>query len=286
MEQAIKDAIEAGYRHFDTAHIYGNEAPIGRAILAKISEGAIKREDVFITTKLWCTYFEPALVIEACQRSNDALGLGYIDLYLLHNPVAMPLDKTKAPFPKNSDGTPATIDVDYLAPYKKLEECVDKGLVKSIGVSNFNSAQIKRVCDNARIKPVCNQVECSATINQRKLIEYCKLLGIVVTAYCPLGQHNKEKQTPKFMYDEKVQTIAKKYGKTPAQIGLRYIVSILTQYFLIDAIFDPHFMIIGRARCGSVTEIVKQGPYQGEHQRIRFQVDTGGDQIHGHLQHW
>lgn len=227
MEQAIKDAIDAGYRHFDTAHVYGNEAPIGRAIRAKIDEGAISREDVFVTTKLWCTYYDPSLVIEACQRSKDALGLGYIDLYLLHTPVAMPLDESKSAFPKKADGTAATLDLDYLVPYKKLEECVDKGLVKSIGVSNFNSEQIKRVCENARVKPVCNQVECSANINQRKLIAYCKTFDIVVTAYCPLGQHNKEKQTPKFMYDEKVQAIAKKYGKTPAQIALRYIVRVL-----------------------------------------------------------
>lgn len=140
--------------------------------------------------------------------------------------MAFPLSEIKAVFPKNLDGTSAMLDLDYLVPYNKLEECVYMGLVRSIGVSNFNSEQIKRVCDNARIKPVCNQIECSPTINQRKLIKFCKSLGVVVTAYCPLGQHNREKRTPKFMYDEKVAAIANKYGKTTAQIGLRYIVEL------------------------------------------------------------
>lgn len=202
-----------------------NEKAIGDAIRAKISEGVIKREDVMVTHKLWCTYFEPSLVLKACQKSNEALGLGYIDLYLLHFPIAMPLLPGEPLFPKNPDGTSATLDLDYLETYKKLEECVDKGFVKSIGVSNFNSEQLKRVYDNARIKPVCNNVECSVSLNQRKLIDFCKKLGVIVTGYSPLGQHNKDKRTPKFLYDEKIAAIGRKYGKTPAQVCLRFLVS-------------------------------------------------------------
>lgn len=226
MIQAAKDAIDAGYRHFDTAHVYQNEAALGRGLRAKIEEGVIKREDIFVTTKLWCTYFKPDQVIEACKRSNEALNLGYIDLYLMHTPVGMPLQSPEIFFPKKSDGTDgATWDNDFLDTYKKMEECVTLGLCKSIGVSNFNSEQLQRVVSNSKIKPVCNQVECSANINQRKLIDFCKKLDIIVTAYCPLGRPNREKCTPNFIFDSKVEAIGKKYNKTPAQIALRYCVS-------------------------------------------------------------
>ncbi|XP_063700521.1 aldo-keto reductase family 1 member C15-like [Culicoides brevitarsis] len=225
-EQAVKDAIDAGYRHFDTAHIYSNEIPVGKAIRDKIAEGVVTREEIFITTKLWCTFFNTEAVVAACERSLEKLGLGYIDLYLMHTPMSLPLDETQAAFPKNADGTAAMLDLDYLETYKKMQECVDKGLVKSLGVSNFNSEQLKRVYDNARIKPVCNQVECSPNINQKKLLAFCKSLDVVLTAYCPLGCHNWEKKTPKFMYDEKVADIGKKYGKTVAQVALRYLIQL------------------------------------------------------------
>lgn len=231
IEAAVKDAIDAGYRHIDTAHIYQNEAPIGRAIRAKIEEGVIKREDIFVTTKLWCTYFTPDRVIDACKKSNEKLGLGYIDLYLMHTPVAFPWQAEDVFFPKNSDGTPATLDLDYLDVWRKMEELVDLKLVRSIGVSNFNSQQLERVIKNCRIKPVNLQVECSPQVTQHKLIDFCRTRGVVVTAYCPLGQHNREKRQPTFLYDDKVTEIARKYNKTPAQVVLRYCVSWL---FLIS----------------------------------------------------
>lgn len=107
-----------------------------------------------------------------------------------------------------------------------MESLVDQGLVKSIGISNFNSQQIERVLSIARIKPVVNQVECSPTINQRKLIKFCKQRDIVVMGYSPLGHPNPYARTPPFLFDERVHAIARKHDKAPAQVGLRYLIEL------------------------------------------------------------
>lgn len=105
-----------------------------------------------------------------------------------------------------------------------MEKLVDQGLVKSIGISNFNSQQINRVLSIARIKPVVNQVECSPNINQKKLIKFCKQKNIVITGFSPLGHPNPYARTPQFLFDERVHSIARKHNKTPAQIGLRFLI--------------------------------------------------------------
>lgn len=108
-----------------------------------------------------------------------------------------------------------------------MEKLIKLGLVRSIGVSNFNSQQLQRVLDNCEIKPVTNQVECSPALNQRKLTQFCKERGITLTAYSPLGRPKPAEKKPEFYYSEKTQAIAEKYKKTPAQIVLRYLVGIL-----------------------------------------------------------
>lgn len=111
--------------------------------------------------------------------------------------------------------------------WKAMERLVATGKVKSIGVSNFNSEQIARLLSSANIKPVVNQVECSPQINQTKLTKFCRERNIAVTGFCPLGHPNPAARTPDFMYDARVRAIADKYGKSPAQIGLRYLVSVI-----------------------------------------------------------
>lgn len=114
-------------------------------------------------------------------------------------------------------------DVDYIETWKAMERLVELGWVKSIGISNFNSEQIARLLSVAKIRPVVNQVECSPTINQKKLTKFCRERGIAVMGFCPLGHPNPAMRTPQFMYDGRVKAIAEKYNKTPAQIGLRYL---------------------------------------------------------------
>nr|CAD7428577.1 unnamed protein product [Timema monikensis] len=224
VEQAVKTAIDVGYRHFDCAFLYANEKEIGSAIRSKISEGVVKREDLYITSKLWNTHHRPAGVLSACKKSLENFGLDYLDLYLLHWPVAF--KEGDDLFPKDKSGNFLTEDIDYLDTYLAMEECVRQKLTRSIGVSNFNSEQVTRVLEKSSIKPVMNQVECHPYLQQKKLIKFCKDRDIAVTAYSPLGAPNAmfpPPGCPVLMKDEKLKAIGEKYGKSLAQMALRFL---------------------------------------------------------------
>ncbi|XP_031618865.1 aldo-keto reductase family 1 member B1-like isoform X1 [Contarinia nasturtii] len=221
--QAVKDAIDIGYRHFDCAYVYGNEAEVGTGINAKITEGVVKREDLFITSKLWNTFHRPDLVIPSLKKTLENLGTPYLDLYLIHWPFAYKEDGDL--FPKDENDKILFSDVDYVDTWKEMEKAVELGLVKSIGISNFNAAQTKRIVEASTIKPVTNQVECHPYLTQQKLSAYLKSLDIVLTAYSPLGSPNRPWVTaddPVVLEDPKVLAIAAKFNKTPAQILIRY----------------------------------------------------------------
>jgi diketogulonate reductase-like aldo/keto reductase len=155
----VKEAINSGYRHFDTAYFYNNEKVIGTALKDLIAQNRIKREDVFITSKVWCNFHSRPLVVEGLKISLKNLGLEYLDLALVHYPTGFKEGNDLFPKFRNGSIIPRTWKKDaYLETWKGMEDALKLGLAKSIGVSNFNSVQLKRVLDVAEIKPVVNQV--------------------------------------------------------------------------------------------------------------------------------
>ncbi|MEE6477829.1 hypothetical protein FKM82_011646 [Ascaphus truei] len=226
-EEGTKVAIEVGYRHIDCAFIYGNEPEVGRAIKAKIADGTVKRENLFYTGKLWSTFQVPDKVRPALEKSLKDLQLEYIDLFIIHSPIELkPGDDV---FPVDEKGCSIYHNTDIRDTWEALEACKDAGLVKSIGVANFNRRQLELILNKPGLKhkPVCNQVECHIYLNQGKLLAFCKSQDIVLVGFCVLGSSRGQKwvhqDNPVLLKNPVLNTIAIKHSRTPAQMAMRYL---------------------------------------------------------------
>lgn len=223
--KAVKGAIDAGYRHIDCAYAYENEEEVGKAINDAISEGKVTREDLFIVSKLWLTFFRRDRTQLCVKKILSKLNISYLDLCLIHWPMSFGDSDTEL-LPTGADGNVIPGTIDYLEAWQGLEDCVNAGLVKSIGISNFNTKQIERLLGSAKIKPVTNQVEIHPYLAQVKLKKFCEDRGITLTAYSPLGnpgsQVNTGSDKDRLLKDALVIRLAEKYNKTPGHILLKF----------------------------------------------------------------
>ncbi|VDD89385.1 unnamed protein product [Enterobius vermicularis] len=213
---AVRLALNCGYRLIDTAEFYDNEKEIGDVLREYTDSGKLERKDVFITTKCFCTHFQPEKMKAAAKESLKKLQLSYVDLYLAHAPAALNEDKT---IPEH----PVTVEQIW----QGLENVYESGFAKAIGVSNFNIQQLERILKVAKV-PIHNlQVECSLYLPQFELAEFCKKNNISFTCYSPLGSPGSDfasKQTPTPLEDQSAKRFAEKYHKTPAQVLIRYLI--------------------------------------------------------------
>ncbi|XP_049632268.1 aldo-keto reductase family 1 member C15-like isoform X3 [Suncus etruscus] len=224
--EATKVAIDVGYRHIDAAYFYQNEEEVGAAIREKIADGTVRREDLFYTTKVWGTFLRPELVRQSLERSLKKLKLDYVDLIIIHIPVAMKPGEEL--LPKDASGKAMLENVDLCETWEALEKCKDAGLTRSIGVSNFSHRQLEMILRKPRLKykPVCNQVECHPYLNQHKLLDFCRSKDIVLVAYAALGSDPEKewvtKNYPLLLEDPVLRTIANRHQCSPGQVALRF----------------------------------------------------------------
>uniref|UniRef100_A0A7N0U1J7 NADP-dependent oxidoreductase domain-containing protein n=1 Tax=Kalanchoe fedtschenkoi TaxID=63787 RepID=A0A7N0U1J7_KALFE len=231
---AVLQAIEVGYRHFDTSSLYRTEEPLGEAIVEALSLGLIKsRDELFITSKIWSTDTHQGLVLPALRRSLRNLKLEYLNLYLIHWPLAMRPGVVDPEFPIKPEDV---VLMDYKTVWSEMEECHRIGLTKAIGVSNFSCKKLGEILSFATIPPAVNQVEVNPLWQQKTLIKYCKENRVTVIAFSPLGARGTTWGTDNVMECKTLHEIAASKGTSVAQICLRWVYEQGFIQFMVHAI--------------------------------------------------
>lgn len=216
--------MEAGYSHIDCAAVYRNEKEIGTAFKKVFGSGTVKREDIFITSKLWNSEHARDNVRRACETTLADLGLDYLDLYLMHWGMATPPDDAPGKRAVDKNGVQIFAPISIRETWEAMEELVKAGLARSIGVANFTVPMLIDLLSYATTPPAVNQVELHPYLQQKRLVEFCQYRGITMTAYSPLGRPGSasESDLPVIINDPAVTRIAAAHGKTPSQILLRW----------------------------------------------------------------
>jgi len=265
---ATRDALEAGFRHFDCAERYRNERAVGEALQVGLAAAGIAREDIFVTSKLWNSNHRPERVEPAFDASMDRLRLRYLDLYLIHTPFAFqPGDEQD---PRDQNGNVVYDDgVTLLDTWRAMETLFDGGRCRAIGLSDIGLNELLPIYESARIKPAVVQVEAHPYLPETDLLEFCKEKGIVFLAFAPLGHGMR----PGLLEDPVISAIAARVGKTPAQVLLAWALqrgtAVLTtpktaararENFDISALPEDAFNEINRIQIRQrLNEVVKTG---------------------------
>ena len=212
---AVEHALKSGYRHIDAAFVYGNENEVGQGLKAAFDSG-IKREEVFVTSKLWCTFHRDPQ--KCLDKTLENLGLEYLDLWLMHWPVPMNPKGNHPLFPKHEDGT-RDLDTEwsYVQTWKGMEDVQKSGKVKAIGVSNFSVPFLETLLKDASVVPAANQIENHPYLPQQEIVDFCQSKDIQVQAYSPLGSTG----SPLFQ-EEGVKEVAKKHNVGPGTVLISY----------------------------------------------------------------
>ncbi|TKB07253.1 aldo/keto reductase [Desulforhopalus sp. IMCC35007] len=223
---AVKEALRAGYRHIDCAPIYGNEVEVGQALADSFKEGIVSREQVWITSKLWNNAHAPEDVQPALEKTLADLQIDYLNLFLIHWPVAL---KKEVVFPSSSSDLLSLTERPIAKTWPAMEQLVEKGLCKHIGVSNFSIAKLKTLIETAKQPPEMNQIELHPYLQQAAMLKYCAANNIHLTAYAPLGSADrparlKTKNEPILLEDPVIIKIAKEHNATPAQILISWAI--------------------------------------------------------------
>lgn len=218
--KAVKAALNIGYRHIDCAAIYRNETAVGKALKEAIASGDVQRKDLWITSKLWNNAHRRSEVIGGLQKTLTDLQLDYLDLYLIHWPVAL---KSEVMLPEKPEDFYSLETVPLSETWQGMEDVLEQGLCRHIGVSNFSRQKLADLQATAKHKPEMNQVESHPCLQQQELLDYCQKEGILFTAYSPLGSSDrppslKKADEPQLLSHSVIQEIATRHQATPAQV--------------------------------------------------------------------
>lgn len=260
LADTILHAVRLGYRHLDTASLYGTEPAVGAAVAEAVRSGAVaSRADLFVTSKLWISDARPGRVVPALRDSLARLGLDYLDLFLVHWPVAA--------------DSGAQVEFDMEGVWRGMEDCHRLGLARSVGVSNFSAAKLERLMSLAAVPPAVNQVELNVGWRQEKVREACARHGVVVSAYSPLGAQGAVWGSDAVMESGVLHQVAAAKGKTVAQVALRWLyeqgVCFVARSFNRERLEQNMAIFSGWELSEEEKEMIATIPqkraYQGEH---------------------